>query len=349
MPVLPEFMPEGRPGEAADSFIQGRNAGESWMSMQQERDIREQQAQQQRDMFIAQLPAIHAQAQANVVQANAAIALATRQQQLRAQAAIVAPEANNEFLDALQLADPQSQFNELGKLQAKYAWMSNVPEYKPFLDVLDKSRGDAFHLATANNLAEATLERTKMLVEGRTAGIEQTVQGRERVAEIGASARTQAATISGEARKTAAETAAESRIAVQAEKNSAAVGKAGASLADLQAREDSENVAAQEALSANDQELANFHLARAAQFHDAAVKASTYTGSGPSEPAKKPTPIVKKLYVPPKQPGQIPTFSSAVKDPADVIKAMQQMVDDGHITADQARETLKRLGFKPKQ
>lgn len=350
MPVLPEFMPEGRPGEAADNFAQGRTEGESWMSMEQNRRIQAEQAQQQKDMFIAHLPVIHAQAQAQVAQANASVALSTQQQQLMAKSGIVAPDAQNEFLDALQYADPQTQFDELGKIQAKYAWLKLNPQYAPMLEAIDKARGDAFHLVTANNLAEATFQRTEMLTQAK--GVQATEAGnvRKDVAQTNADAKIQAAETYAGSRQGVAETNAGARVEAATISAHSRENKSSKELASLQASEDNENAAAQEASASGDDELAKFHLARAAQYHDAAVKASTYAGNAPSEPAKAPPPTPKKkLYTPPSTPGDTPTFTPSVKSPDDVLKAVQQMVNDGAITPDQARDTLKRLGFKPKK
>lgn len=299
MAVLPEFTPAGRPGEVADNFIQGRNATESWMTMAQQRRIREDQEQRTQDEFQAKMPVLHAQAQADVATAYASVQLATRMQQLRTQAGVLAPTANNEFLDAMQLADPASQFGALGGIQAKYAWMKNLPEYTPFLGAVDKARGDALQLATANNLAEATLQRTQMLTQGRVETANISADTRKDVATIAAGARTEAAATTAESRQNVANITAGARV------NAAEIGahsrenKAGKEISDLNQREDMENAAAQEALDAGDTELAKFHLQRAAQFKDAAIKASTYANTAPSEPDKKPTPIVKTMRVPP--------------------------------------------------
>jgi len=193
MPVLPDFMPEGTPGEAAQALAEGRNQGESWMSMEQNRQIQAQQAQDQHNQMVAQLPIYHAKAQADVVSANAAIGLATRMQQLRTQAGAVANDANNEFLSASQLADPEAKFQALGDLSAKYAWMSLLPEYKPFTDQINAQRGEAFHMVTANNLADATLQRTQALVGGREDIASQTNDTRLQVAQTQAGERAGAA------------------------------------------------------------------------------------------------------------------------------------------------------------
>jgi len=388
MPVLPEFMPEGRPGEAADNFAQGRTEGESWMTMEQNRQIAAQQEQERQqaaidehNKMIAMLPAIHAQAQANVVSANAQVALTTQQQQLIAKSAIVAPSAQNEFLDALQYADPQTQFDELGKLQAKYNWLKLNPQYQPMIDAIDKARGDAFHMLTANNLADATLQRTEALVGGRTDVASIQVQQRQQAAEAARQARITAAQIMAEGRESAASMMAGSRVQSATISAQSRTNKLAGDLKSLQAGQDAENQAAQEAIDNNDPELAKLHLRRAQEFQDAATKASTYAGNAPTEPQTAPPPSAKKkpapvdnsppaevhftppeglatsetkssepkLYTPPSQPGQTPTFTPAVKTAPDVLKAMQQMVNDGVITPDQARETLKKLGFKPKQ
>jgi len=43
-----------------------------------------------------------------------------------------------------------------------------------------------------------------------------------------------------------------------------------------------------------------------------------------------------------------PALAPTVKTPTDILKAVQQMVDDGVLDAAAARETLTKLGFKKK-
>lgn len=344
MPVLPDFQPEGRPGEAADALVQGVNSGQSWMAQSQARQLQAQQAQDQHLEAIAKLPATQARARADIVTAGSSIALATRMQNLRTQAAATAPTANNEFLDAMQLADPAMQFQELGTLQAKYAWMKTVPEYQPFLDALDKARGDAFHLVTANNLAAATLERTNALVSGR-----------QETAETNANTRLAVAETTAGSRETVADTAAKSRV-------DAATVRANAPKSyELETT----MKLAQDAIDAGDAEGAAIYAARVAKLNHyhvtedemaagakpAAATPALKKSPAPAKPTEFNVPNVTpkpKLYVPPAQPGATPTFSPSVKTPDDIIHAMQQMVDDGVVTPEQARETLQKLGFKKK-
>jgi hypothetical protein len=348
MPVLPDFQPEGRPGEAAQALIEGRNAGESWMSMEQNRQIQAQQAQEEQAKFIAMLPAIHAKAQADVVTANATVGLATRMQQLRTQAGAVANDANNEFLDASQLSDPESKFQELGRIQAKYAWMGNLPEYKPFLDAVDKSRGDAFHMVTANNLADSLLQRTEALVGGRENIVE--------AQQAGATERT-GMTVAG--RSEAANTSAQAKI--EAEKVRANTPKSyeyETTMNLLQQAVDAGDEARIQRFSARLDKLDHIKMTADEIAADKAAPKAPLpkAGSGtPRQPITFSVPNVtqaapvEKLYLPPVAPGELPKFAPSVKTPQDVLHAMQQMVDDKVVTAEQARETLTKLGFKPRQ
>lgn len=352
MPVLPTFEPGGRPGEAAQSLVEGVNAGESWMSQAQNRQIQQQQAQDLHAEFLAKLPAIQAKSTADTVTAASSIALATRMQGLRAQAAIAAPTANNEFLDAMQLADPQYQFSELGRLQAKYAWMKNLPEYQPFLDAVDKSRGDAFHLVTANNLADATLERTQALVSGRQ-DIAETVAGsRQAVAETQAGARETAAEIAGKSRVDAA------TIRATAPKNYEL---------------ETTMKLMQDAIDDGDAEGAAVYAARVAKLNHVHVTEdeivagakpanTTVTPKARPKSSAPPAPVTfrvpnvnasggapaPKLYIAPQNPDEAPQLAPSVKTPEDVLHAYQQMVDDGVITSESAREALTKLGFRRK-
>jgi hypothetical protein len=188
--------------------------------------------------------------------------------------------------------------------------MKTLPEYQPFLDAIDKSRGDAFHLVTANNLAEASLERTKALVQGRIETTADTNDTRKAIAETQADARVGAAETYAGSRRDVAATNAGARIQSAEISAHSRENKAGKELADLNAREDEENRSAQAAMDAGDEQLELFHLRRAAQYRDAATKASNYAGEAPSKPNKKPDPVPPKQA--PVAPTKIPADATSV-------------------------------------
>ncbi len=60
--VAPTFDPGGKPGDAAQALVEGRNAAESWKSQDQNRRILAAQAERERQAFVAQQLAREAKA-----------------------------------------------------------------------------------------------------------------------------------------------------------------------------------------------------------------------------------------------------------------------------------------------
>ena len=207
MPVIPEFQAEGTPGEAANFGIQGQNAASNWMTQAQNRAATQQEmAQRQLQIQQQQIlqPVIQEQAKANILAAHAQIANATMMEQYRQQAAFAAPQAQQELLDASQLSDWDEQDSTMGQLQAKYAWMSQLPEYKGFTEALNEARAKAIQHSVLNQTLEAKQAQIEAMMSGRQ-DIAQTQAGaRTGAAQIGAGARVQAAQIGGNARVDAA-------------------------------------------------------------------------------------------------------------------------------------------------
>lgn len=328
---------------AVDSFDAGVNQNQSMM--QRASQIRQsQQMEQMRQQQIAAetvlAPLRAAEAKAKIIGAGSAITNHTEQENLKAQAAAASVGANTEFNDAIKLADWDSQSAELSRLQAKYSWMNNVRDdkgqslYSGFLKTIDEARANA-------------------IIRSKT---DQTLEAAQTRAETAASARMDASGNSLEARKYVADASAQSRETVAAinaaAKETTAAGSQGASMDRTMVH--GLNVAAIEA----DKEALKFDQAgEEAKAAEARRTAESFRAQA-KEKATKPMPTEfnvpnvtksagQKLYTPPVD-GGAPSFTPAVKTPDDVLSAMQQMVNDGVITADQARETLGKLGFKKK-
>lgn len=159
MPVIPTFD-----NERGTDFI---GEQESLMQRMQNRRIQAEQAQHEQDQFEAFKPVIQAEAQAKVAGAQAAVANATRMAQLRTQAASDSPNFNNEFLDAMQLADYEASADALQRLQAKVGYMSLLPEYKGFVDAVNNARVTAVNSAIVNKKLDEHLAATNAAVQGR--------------------------------------------------------------------------------------------------------------------------------------------------------------------------------------
>lgn len=344
-----QFIPSMAPDQLGKDSIAAFQTGRSMMQRAQQFE-QDQQLRQQQIIENQVLQPVHeATAKAAIVSAGSAIATATRQQQFRAQAALAAPQAQNEFLDATQLADWDAQQAELGRIQAKYAWLGNLPEYQGFLKTVDEARINAVarqhadqaieaHQTAVETAAQASIERT-----GITAG------SRENVAETQAGARVESADIAGKSRVDSATIRATAPKTYELETTMKLM---------------------QDAIDSGDTEGAAVYAARASKLNHihvtqdeqaAGVKPVDTTVHPKAKPASAPvtpvqinvpnvTPVsaAPKLYIPPANPGEAPKLAPNVKTPEDVLHAYQQMVDDGVLTPEQARDNLIKLGFKKK-
>lgn len=207
MAVLPTFDPQGRPGEAVDAGLQGFSTGLSWMDkiqqMRQRQDQDERaQAQEQRNQAIFEVtqPVRQAAAQADLVTAQATLANATRMQNLRTQAAAVSKQANDDFIDANQLADFDAKASALAEVQQKYSWMSLLPEYKGFVDTVNHARADAHASAVADMNMERQLEASRLSNEARHYATDVNADVRRDTAQINTEAKIQSAEIGAKSR-----------------------------------------------------------------------------------------------------------------------------------------------------
>jgi hypothetical protein len=338
------FQPAVAPGSGVDSAISGVDAGQSMMqrasnlrASQQLEQIRAQEIQQRAIM----LPVTQATAEANKLSAVASIANATRIQNLRGQAAAVSKTANDEFLDAMQLADFNSKATALAGLQAKYQWMSLIPEYKGFVDTINDERLKAHGSAIADANMERQLEQSDI-----------NYQRAVDVAGIAAGARQSVAETNAGSRETVADTNATARRDVAATSAGAKTDATDASMArtevrgNLQSALEADKEAIKYEIDRNP-EAAEQARKRAQQFRDAAKSTAHPAKSEAGAPFTVPGVTDQpKLYNPPTQPGETITLSPAVRTLDQVTKALQQAVNDGQISADDARETLRKLGYK---
>lgn len=345
-----QFMPAAPPGHSVDAAISGIESGQSMMqrasNLRQSKQM-EEMRQQQLDQLKVMMPVIQAKQQADTATAAAALSISQRQQVLRTQAGVAGPLANSEFLEATSLADWNTQSFELARLQAKYAWMGNLPEYKPFLDAIDKARANAVTRAVTDQTLEARMEMAQTAADAGVQKVEAQQAGATERTAMTADSGVKRAEIGADARKATGTQSTDitDRMEFRAAQQSA-----------IQADKD-----ASKASAAGDEANALIYRKHAQEFRDAAKKAITkseptsfnvpnVTDKTASAVAPEDTPATEteKLYVPPEHPGEVPNFAPSVKTPEDVISAMQQMVNDGVIDAAQARETLQKLGFKKK-
>lgn len=188
------FQPAEAPGADIADYNQGFNQASSMMQRKQAFDQQTQLSQQQIQANAVLAPLQEATARAHIVGAGASIQNNVILQQLRTQAAAVSPQANQEFLQANQIADWDQKEQALGDLQAKYSWMENVPEYKPFLESIDNSRSNALKRSLMDQQIQEAQFRAQTAADARVTASEIGSAGRSDAANINASARTDAAT-----------------------------------------------------------------------------------------------------------------------------------------------------------
>jgi trimeric autotransporter adhesin len=273
------------PSQGADPI----GAIQSYMQRAQNYRAQQQQMDQQKAEFQAKLPVIQAAAQANIASAQASISNATRLEQLRAQAAAESPGFNNEFIEATQLQDFTMQSAALSQLQAKVAYMSLLPEYKGFVDTVNKARVDAHGSAIAD-----------LKLQDQTDAATAAAQARIEAAQIAAGAKTTNAATYSSSRERIAQINADTKLSVE-DKRAA---KQGIQLSDLQNRAAEAEQMAADAQRDGDTQSAAAHRAAAASYRDAIQKTTTFAGSTPSAPKDasqdvRPTPRPSSSISPP--------------------------------------------------
>lgn len=302
MPVIPEFQGGGNVSPIT-SFDQGVNLQESIMDRAQRRKLNEaqnQRAQADEDRTAAAYslmqPVMHAKEQAELASNVAILANAKHSEELKKRAAIDSVQAAKDFTEANQLADFGAKANALAEVQAKYSWMSMIPEYKPFVDTVNHARAEAHLSAIADLKLEEQLAQSQAAQDARITA-----------ATIAASSRSDVATITAGSREKVAETSADARI--------------GATQISAKGRYDAAKLRAdrmyafEQAVEQRDEALASGDREKAQLFQDH-INAMNYQAPGASDrelprhaPAKKPADegaapapviVLPKAKVPPK-------------------------------------------------
>lgn len=182
MAVIPEFMPMQAPGTQAGLDLAGENDAQSWMTQAAQRsqiqantqgtEATTQETQLRSAMFQAQLPALTAKAQADVASAKNEIDSATLQQNLRGEWQSQKPQVVQDIAD---ITDPNNIpkeadgtpdwgaiYNKYENLQAKYASLNLLPEGKPYYNMIDEGKKNAFDMAARHATAQLTLNQLKL-------------------------------------------------------------------------------------------------------------------------------------------------------------------------------------------
>lgn len=167
--IAPTFEPGGAPGQSIEKGARQATLTQSWMDRQQARELQAEELrlrQQQEEQNRILMPVHMAKANADLITTAATIASAERLQQLRSRAAIASQDAEKELISATNIPDWDQQDAALATLQAKYAWMETVPEYKPLVDTINTSRAKSVQMMVANK----HIEGLQAAADARAAG-----------------------------------------------------------------------------------------------------------------------------------------------------------------------------------
>lgn len=312
MAVLAQYQAPAPPGFAADSLIQGLNAGQSLMERKQAMALRQQQADQQRMELIAKLPLISAQARLTTVNADTAIQNATERTNFEAKAANESVAANKEFMDVEQFTvgtpeldqdgDPtgkdnvntqatwDARANKLAALRAKYSYMSGLGGgYGAFYDTITKAWISANENTHFNLKAEENLAVANAKADALKFGSLNRLEGTKYTAD----AKTTNADIYSKSREKIAQINSDTKLTVQQRAAQSAAVKEGATLENLSRLANEADQRAAEATAEGDKVLAKRHLETASALRDDMKRISTHPGVDASAPEATPPPLAK--------------------------------------------------------
>lgn len=353
MAVLPTYVSPQAPDTIAKLGIEAGDHAQSWMTQAANRDqirANTQETEQRTNQMRAMLPVLVAKGNADIASAQNDITAAANMQSLRAGWQELKPKVID---DMAAIEDPVNQpatedgtpdwedkYHQYESLQAKYGQLNLFPEGKQYYAMLEERKKNAFDMAVRHNQAQAALDRTRTMVDSRTAIAEDTNSTRRAVADTAAGARVTSAETSAGARTTAASTAATAGI------DRTAIHEFS------KAADDYENAALKE----EDPDKSAALMAKANQFRAKGQKMIDGAQPGqpspevklPAAPQRPPAEASDKLYIVDPKTNRAELDPAKVKTPKQTLAAYQQMVDDKVIDAATARAELTKLGFKPK-
>ena len=353
------FEPFSAPGEASDRFARGYSQGASIMERAQRRRWEEEDRSYQQRVRSALEPSMFAKAAADEATANATLTNFARAQQLRQQFGQVAPQAQMEYEEAMKRPTYQEQANALSQLQQKYHWMGLIEEGKPFVEQLNNTRLSTSQFAIADmKLKEAQeMEARKqqhMIERIQTRGTED-----RRTAEVTGRGQTNEQKLL-RAMEAAQEEGDQEAVQFY-QQRLGRLSKERPIAGPAHNLNEFDRLIQERRAQGDEAGAARFEKARDAYStglggNDSASSADAWLGLGPETPAPAaptaqpaiapaaPVAAPAKLYV------VDPTSNSVRLSPEverkDAPRAFQQMLEDGLITEEQARQQLEALGFK---
>ncbi len=304
---------------SANAAFSGFEEGQSMMARAQAMRLREEQAQQQRQEFIAKMPLIAANTTLAQVNAKTAVDNAVTNTNLETKAAADSVQAVKDFNDAIQYdagnehtftefddspegraaeaeaeknithATYETRIQKLSALKAKYSYMAQLKNegYQAFYQSIDKAlaqNNDNLHInlkiEELQAAAQARADATKYAADQGVVKEGIKAGVKQTSAEIYTGSRERIAAINNDTKLSMQEKAA--KIATE---------KQGSTIADLQGRAADADQAAADASAAGDEQTAAAHRAVASSYRDAVQKSSTFAGQSPQAvPGKSPAP-----------------------------------------------------------
>jgi hypothetical protein len=378
------FTPAAAPGYAVDAAINGYTSGQSIMQRAQAMRFAQQDQDRQNAQWAVMQPVLQAKGQADIANAQATLQNAAAVQRLRAQFGTDSVQAQQDYQDAMQEASYDNQAAALSRVAQKYAYFSLIPEGKPFLQSVQDQQIQAHqnymldsHIDAERDLTDQRAQNAIELEKQKAANMQALYT------QIG-KGKTQEQRLLDEANEAYANGDKAGGDALMAVINRKGTIPAGSLSQAQQIAQLKTDAARYRAIGEND--LADKLEARATYYSNpnagrgldpAALITnlqSLYGGGGrATSPAPvsappvapqvvstapvvaNPTPATAapvaqaagKLYV--VDPAtQTVRVAPNVRDPKQILAAVQQMVDDGVITTDQGRAQLDKLGFKRK-
>ena len=344
-----QFDPAQAPSVPASLDLQSQSDQQNWMTQaaqRQQMGANTQLTQAQTAQLQMLAPVVAAKAAADTVVAQNSLLAATKAQELRAQAGSQYTVAQQEFNDANQLADYNDKATAMSSLAAKWGWLADVgdPQAKAVATQIENARVTSHQEAMTDMQMQMQLDRMQMLTGSRVDVAQIGAGAREDVAQIGAGARTDAAQIGANARTGAATITANSRNpSTQLDQFSQAADQLTDMAMNAPPDQAAEMLRRAQLLRTRAQTMAN--------PKDDFMLNQPGSGAAPGAPGAggaQPTAGTGQPYQIDPKTGTF-AFTQPGMAPKAKLAAIQQAVNNGDLTQQQALSVLQKLGFKLKR
>lgn len=166
MAVIPEVDVNARIGTLPDSYNIGFDRQQSLMDRSHERGLTRRDESRKEAEYAVMQPILAAKHQAEFATATATLTNAKHMEELKTRAATESVQAAKDFTEANQLPDFSKKASALAEVQAKYSWLTMIPEYKGFVETVNNARAEAHMSAMADAKLKEQMEMTKARLAG---------------------------------------------------------------------------------------------------------------------------------------------------------------------------------------